>query len=158
MLTWSSVPPNGTPHTIPLVRVPPHTAITGTILSDQMIGTWVHFYGGRSYPCRGENCPACEDDIGSRWKAYLHILQDEPPRQIILEITEHTARALADQTDGLPSLRGIRVRFSRRHPRRNAPVDVRLSNTHLPADSLPPSLDIPSHLERIWGIKRKRSS
>ena len=80
----------------------------------------VHWLGARSYMCPGEECPACEQSIGSKWVGMIAVdvllRSGAEPLFRLLELTESAYECLRflRVAEGLADLVGLRVHVTRR--------------------------------------------
>lgn len=107
---------------LPLLRTPDKRSIGGIILSHDMIGTYLHYWKGRSRPHKEENCEPCAEGNGKRWKSYV-IVQDVVDRKRgILEIPPYATDQVDEFFKQHRTLRGWRISLSRPNKRANGRV------------------------------------
>lgn len=157
-ITWTSAPPVGTQEmTWPVLRIPSSGAKGLIILSDQMLGTYTHYFGGRSNPCGDHQCKACEDGNQKRWHGYLGVWMPKAAKKGILEITEAAADTLAKMADKRVTLRALSLAAQRQPAKANGKLIIQLTESEWSADGLPPAPDLVRILRRIWGLQPEES-
>lgn len=136
-----------------LRRTPQGGKLKGLILTDQPLGVWTHYYGGRTVPCESEACPACID--GQNPRKHWYVAQWDPTRddRWILELTDRGADELILQVSKGARLRGRHLTTYRTNSRANGPVEAVLGEDHSSRYQLPPAPDIRQALLIIWGIE-----
>jgi len=155
MPNWTDRPPVHTrQHAYSLFRTPAQGTISGIITSPTVLGCLTHFYRGRTIPCEGENCPACNDKRPPRYHAYVGLLGKKSREHALFELTGHAAAPLYDWIEAGKSLRGAALNAYRTRGGSNAPVTVQLSQMPGLEVVLPEPPDIQAALELIWGEAR----
>ena len=96
MLQFSSQPPmESTRSAFRLVRTPSKGKLALFITSDSLLGCWTHFFGGRTVPCTGDKCEACQALASTRWHGYVAALEVKTAEPVVFEITGGGAEQLA---------------------------------------------------------------
>lgn len=154
MLKFNSDPPEDPRGTsLPLVRCPTMKAISGIILSDDLIGTNTHFYRGRTLPCDDGNCPACTDGFPWRWHAYLALYGLSSNRVVLFEMTAKATEPLILYRKAYGTLRGCHLTAKRANSSPNSRVIITTKRADLQATTLPDAPNVISALSIIWNIE-----
>jgi hypothetical protein len=152
-ITWSNAPPRGTQEMAwPMLRIPAAGAKGLIILSNDMLGTNTHYYGGRTTPCDGQNCRACEDNSQKRWHGYLAVWMPKAAKKGILEITEAAGDAVAKAAEKRVSLRALSLAAQRVPTKANGKLVLQLTDSEWSPEGLPPAPDLRRILRRMWGL------
>jgi hypothetical protein len=117
-----------------------------------MIGCKTHFTKGRTSPCEGLKCEACNEGRPWRWHAYLAILAGEGKEKCILELTAQAAEQLETHIKGYGSLRGAEMLAERPSKRPNGRVRIAVRLNGTPPASLPDAPKIETIMLHIWGL------
>lgn len=152
MADWTSTPPaDSANYGYRLLRCPPFRVLRAIILSSEMIGTKTHFTKGRTLPCEGSNCEACNEGLPWRWHAYLAILAGEGKEKAILELTAQAAEQLQAHMKGYGSLRGAEMLAERPSKKPNGRVRLIVRMNGTPPATLPDPPNIELIMLHIWG-------
>jgi len=150
---WTDhVPSNATKYGFDLRRTPPDRPLTAIIISPDLIGCHTHFYGGRTIPCEQTDCPACADNMPSRWHAYVACWDPRTQETFIFETTAKGAQPLENYRDSFGTLRGCLFLAARPKRRKNAKVEIATKTADLTRITLPPPIDIMRAMAVIWQI------
>jgi hypothetical protein len=138
-----------------IVRTPPAGKICGVIASERFEGVELHYYRGRSTPCTGNDCEACEGGMRPRWTGYV-FLQSATKRLVIFEFTARGFNSFQNMLVSMKDdLRGAMMTAKRMGSRPNGPLLVAFEEERRDPGSLPPVPDLREILERIWEVKEK---
>lgn len=135
-----------------LVRTPARGGLRGIITCDRSIGTFTHYFGGKTVPCGGSLCQACDDHCAKRWHSYLSLLLPSPEKHVICEITLAAAEEVWAFEDKNPSLREAHITLARRGDRDNGRVSASFSWAMRGKLQLPPAPAIEQNLRVMWGL------
>ena len=104
-----------------LVRAKAKGALKVVSLADDFFGLEVHYWSGRTTPCRAMGCPACEAGLLSRWAGYLPCVQLPKWNLVIVEFTAAACADLDGHRESLKQLRGVNLllELSRNHRQRD---------------------------------------
>jgi len=138
-----------------IMRVPAGRKISGIVISDDVIGTNLHYWKGRSQPCRKEECEACQNGHKPRWKGYILIMCMKTRNISILEFTDRVYREIGEFRKQKGTIRGGMMTFFRTNSKNNGPLSVTIEENLYDATSLPPEEDLRSILERIWEVRQQ---
>jgi hypothetical protein len=152
-MEWSNeVPKLEKSHSLSIIRTPAKGAISGIVTSEQVIGTWTHYWGGRTVPCEGDNCEACSQAIGKRWHGYVGIYNPKAKKHVIFEFTANAAEPFARFVELSKCLRGCGMKAERNGRRNNSPVSITTWPADLTGIALPSAPDVKKILCTIWGL------
>lgn len=158
MPQWTNhAPDDADRHTATLMRVKPGRPIRGICASPHLLGCWTHWFGGRTIPCNPPDCPACAQSASRRWHAYIHLYSPTTHHSAILELTSLAARELEAYVEQHHTLRGALLDVQRSNHRPNSTIILTATPADLQRFNLPPPLDIPAALERMWEVNVKRA-
>lgn len=125
------------------------------VLSESVWGVWTHWdsRSKRSVPCTGESAADCEghkNQMPSRWKGYLCVLDVFRGRVAFLELTPGGAAQLALQTKTNESLRGSVLIGSRTSAGKGSRVRFEVQSYVRDDEILPPARDPEEYLRALW--------
>lgn len=142
---------------IPVWRAPTKGEGGCIILSKVLIGTWTHFFRGRTQPCLGDACAICADQITRRWHGWVVGWGSKDRSMRIVELPAGPAVTLSDFGKERGGLRGVGIRLSRRNGKPNGPVVIAISGAQIDSALLPPCPDLAPLLLRMWQIRGLKS-
>jgi len=153
MPTFSSLPPpRAADFALTLVRVPAGPGRKGILTSSNLVGTYTHWWGGRTQPCEDANCSACKEGMPRRWHAYVSAWTASPSFHYLLELTRSSIEPLIEYRDNHGTLRGCYYEAHRATAARNS----RLRLSCRPADTngllLPREPNLIKVLAIIWSL------
>jgi len=112
---------------------------------------------GRTYPCLGEECQLCPDQKGRRWKGYapcqLEAYDAQTGKRVLAERVLELTEASLDRLEGEEQCRGLVLEVSRRGPRSNGPLVLRVLERQGDLAGLPPAFDVKPSLYHLWGME-----
>jgi len=153
MLQFSSNPPlEPTKHALPMLRTPPKGKLVLLLTCQDLLGCWTHYFGGRSTPCTGDPCEACQAGSSMRWHGYVCGITPKTHEHCLLEVTRAAAETLAAYRAKNGTLRGCHLTATRVAPRANARLHLELRPFDLSTIDLPASANIQAALCNLWGI------
>jgi hypothetical protein len=141
-----------------IVRTPPKGSIKGIILARELTGATTHYWHGRTLPCSGPNCPACQENTPARWYGYVPLMSKATNRIVIFELTSSATPAVDTFLGTYKTLRGARLEAFRIPQRSNGRVVIELQPPADPDEDLPNSPDIEGPLLAMWEASWARSS
>lgn len=136
-----------------LTRTPPRGGLRGMITCEKSLGTFTHFWGGKTVPCGDSLCDACEGKAAKRWHSYFSLWTPAPSKHLLVEIPLAAAEELWAWEDRHASLRDTHVTLARRADRDNGRVTITFSLAHAGQLALPSPPDIEQQLRVIWGLE-----
>lgn len=153
MPQFTSRPPkDAAGYGLPIVRTPANGRLILGITCTQMCGCPTHWYGGRTVPCEGENCTACNEGYSWRWHGYVSGLISGTRRHVLAEFTAQASEAIADYHKWQGTLRGAILTATRHKNRHNGRVIVNLTAGDLAKMNLPAEPDIVQTLGKLWNL------
>lgn len=153
MLNFSSQPPlDATRYAMRLVRTPTKGKLQLIITCDEMLGCWTHWFSGRTTPCTGDGCEACEATSSARWHAYVSAHDFKTNEHLLFECTSAAAEAFAVYRAKHGTLRGCEFLAQRAAPRANARVCLRTKPADLTHVDLPQGANLRAALCHLWGV------
>jgi len=151
MPTFSNKPPSdprGPSYQI--VRTPTGKPLTAIVTSDDLIGTFTHFWKRRTMPCeRGNDCQPCQAGIPFRWHAYLSAYLKNHAH-VLFECTAQAAENFVAYREAHGSLRGCLFTASRMNYSPNARVIITCKPANLSELTLPNPPDLIAVLAILW--------
>lgn len=153
MTEWSDQsPPQQPAAQYRLIRTPPFKPIRLLILSGKPLGCKTHYFRGRTAPCEGDACEACQQGLPWRWHAYLAVLALPNREKCILEMTAQATEQLQPAIHELGTLRGSIIITERPAKRPNGRVRVTMTRDRQPEASMPQPPNIIACMQHIWGL------
>jgi hypothetical protein len=153
MPNWSNqVPARDKSHGFDLVRTPADGTFQAIVTSEDLIGCFTHYWGGRTVPCEGDPCPACEKLQSSRWHGYLSCFNPRTREHVLFEFTQKAAFALAEYRDAHGTLRGCHFQAFRPKRRKNSRVVIECKPADLTKITLPKPPDLVRAMSTIWQL------
>lgn len=149
----TQIPDQETRHALPLVRTPERGQLRIIITTPEILGTYTHWYGGRTQPCRGDACKPCLEGSPSRWLGYLAGVVADGPRHAIIEVPQLAAQQIARYLEEHGTLRGHMMSLARLSRRPNGRVSASLQRDERPDRVIPPPPDMYRCLATLWQIK-----
>lgn len=152
MIVWDDKPPReAAAFAFDLIRTPTKGKLSGTVTSDNLLGTWTHFRERRTRPCQGDDCPHCKDGISRRWHGWLTMILLKLNNHVILEVTAQAAERILKWKEDHKSLRGVTVHLWRPQETANGRIAVYLEHRAVDLDKLPLAPNLHEALLFIWG-------
>lgn len=153
MPTWSNqIPKDPRGPALPIVRTPAAKPLTAIITSLDLLGTYTHYYKGRTKPCERPDCEPCANGIPFRWHAYVAAIQPANDLHFLFELTASAAEPLIDYRDQHGTLRGCLFEASRWNRRPNGRILIRTKPADLTERRIPDAPDIQKCLAILWDL------
>ncbi len=131
-------------------RVPPGGFSGIIILSGDVSGTDVHWYGSRTKPCLRDKCEIDHETLPPFWRGYLFCWKPRQQEIFCVEVTP-AAMAAIDQAYCLyRSLRGCKMNLSRVPEIATGRMRSQLFAPAKNLDSLPEAPSLRKYLCRVW--------
>lgn len=140
---------------IRLIRVDKDRGLDAVITSNTLVGRDTHFTNRRTAACTGPDCSYCLDNVPARWHGYISICSTRLTSQAVLELTALAAQPIIDYQDRHGSLRGARLRASRKGNKHNSPVTCEVLPSDLDQRTLPRGVHLENFLAVIWHLDGK---
>jgi len=153
MINFQPTPPiEATKSPFRLVRTPAKGTLELHVTSDTLLGCYTHFFGGRTVPCSGEGCDACNAGATMRWHGYVAAITVKDQEPILFELTAAASEQLLAYRAKFGTCRGCNCQASRVAPRPNARVKLRMKPLDQSRVDLAKPFNIVQALCHIWGI------
>jgi len=131
------------------------------ILSTTIWGVMTHWNDnagkhGRSERCTKDEgyCEACEKQMPTRWKGYLHVFDFYARRDMFLELTPASCEALELQALPDAPLRGQRLIAERGHGGKRTRISTKIEPFYGDLTNLPDPVEPEGVLEKLWNWQR----
>jgi hypothetical protein len=153
MPNWNTRPDRGDALApITIVRTKPGPPNAMIVTSHAVLGVYTHYWKGRTKPCDGPACPACEAMMGARWYGYLAVWHPKSNAIGLLEITPSTTTALDAYEESHGTLRGAKVTTSRANRKINSRLILTIEEGTFSADKIPQPPNVRHQLCKLWEI------
>lgn len=156
MTIWSNDPPREPGfNSYKLLRCPPKGTIRCIVLSHFPVGCDLHYWKGRSVPCKHTECDACKGGNRPRWKGYLFVKSLATNNVAILEYTARAHDAIQTFLATYPNIRGAKMTLTRTGARPNSPILITFDEGRADETFLPDPQGLQECLERMWEVKQQ---
>lgn len=153
MPTWTkTVPDDPRGHGFPILRTPSYKPLVATATSLDLIGTYTHFWKGRTLPCEGDGCEPCREGVPFRFHAYFAAFDSLKSLHFIFEVTAQAAEAFTAYRDTYHTIRGCQFEARRQTPKPNGRVLIRTRPADLTKLVLPEPPDVIKCLSVLWDL------
>lgn len=164
MLNFQTDPPaTSTKYALDLIRTPATGTLHLICTSAELVGTWTHYFGGRTIPCtpkdgsnpddyQGDTCEACLHGSSKRWHGYVSAFNPHTNQHLLFESTAAATAQLKAYRAKHGTLRGCEFKATRTSKRPNARVKLQMKPADLTILDLPTEANIVLALCHIWGI------
>jgi hypothetical protein len=158
-IQWRHEPPpaSNLPELV-LRRLHASETFHGTITCTRVASCIVHFYGGRTLPCLGDDCPGCKLGRDKRRECYISLERRDHRTHGILGVTLGAERNLADKAPNWANVRGLEVTIRRKGRKANGQVSLDVHGQTLETHRLPPAPELMRHLFHLWGLDSEQMS
>lgn len=123
-----------------------------TIISSNQLIIDLHYYGGRSTPCRLEECPACNRKHLSRPYGYLLAVTNKTGDRVLFEYPELAAAQIELVEKERSSIRGLQLVTKRTAKRENAKVVFKFAGWYGGGADLPAEEPIWHACAHLFGL------
>ena len=156
MPTWShDIPKDPRGPAFPVIRTPPNKPITAIVTSEDLVGTFTHYFHGRTMPCESESCLACSEGIPFRWHAYVSAWQQGSGLHFLFECTAQAAESFTTFRDAHGTLRGCLFQATRMNQKANGRIQIQTKPVDQTVVFLPEPPDICKCLAILWNLPSK---
>ncbi len=153
MPAWThNVPEDPRGPAFPILRTPSYKPLTAIVTSEDLVGTYTHFYKGRTMPHEQEACEACKAGVPYRWHAYLSAWTQSTGLHFIFESTAQAAETFTEYREAFGTLRGCVFLAQRMNQKANGRVLIRTKPVDLKSMVIPEPPDIIKCLSIIWNL------
>jgi len=136
----------------PIERTPAHGKLVAAVTSENLIGTYTHFWKGHTMPCTQPDCEAHDAGIPFRWHGYVAALSNKNSLHFIFEFTAQAADTFDQYRKAHGTLRGCRFEATRLHSRFNGRVILTCRPLDQQQYQLPTAPDVAACMAIIWNI------
>jgi len=151
--TWTrNLPPKDEMQSLPIRRVPTSSNLVALITTDDLLGTFTHFYHGRTIPCERPDCEPCNNGLPYRYHAYVAAYNPTHNTHFIFEMTAQAAEVLVKYRDAHLTLRGCKITAFRWGQRPNGRVILKTEPGPIPVTELPAAPDMIRCLSTLWNL------
>lgn len=127
--------------------------LTGIVLSHNLVGCYLHFYGRRSVPCKHPApCVACDDSSSRRWYGYLAVMDCRKHDRAIVEVTDGCEPMVHAAFCKFRTLRGLKFVQKRRGEKANGGLMMVFNDSRIPQEQIPHEPDLRRMLLRMWEV------
>ena len=147
-----NIPDSPSGPALPIRRTPAYTPMQAIVTSPDLIGTYTHYYKGRTVPCESPDCEPCQEGIPFRWHAYLAAHDRKTALHFIFEVTAAGAEPFIDYRDSHGTLRGCLFQARRHMQRQNGRVLIQTKPADLTEIRLPKPPDLTKCLAILWNL------
>lgn len=155
MPTYTNQPPKPDKGpALPIRRTPAYKPLIAISTAEDILGTYTHYYQGRTTPCEAPNCPACNDGIPFRWHAYLTAIDTDTGLHFIFECTAQAAEAFTTYRSAHGTIRGCQFKATRMHAKPNARIIIQTKPADLTERNLPQAPDLCAALAILWQLHK----
>lgn len=153
MPKWTDRPPENTAGpAFPILRTPPSGFLEAISTASNLLGCPTHFWGGRTYPCLGDDCPACQQANPWRWHGYISAKAINTGLHFLYEFTAAAAESFIEYRASWGTLRGCHFRARRHNSAKNGQVLLALKPMEIDPRFLPTEPDLYLILCKLWNL------
>ena len=145
--------PEQMPQRFELKRIPPGGASGLICLSDDVVGSDVHYVGGRTVCCPGESCPANHDKCRIEWRGYLFVWNPRKQEVICIEVTPAAMAPIDQAYRDYDGLRGVKMEFTRRGEQKNGQLSSKCFAPARDKTGLPKAPSLRKFLCKVWQVE-----
>ena len=150
-IQWNHDPePESKTPKLKLLRCPQGSLPPFVILSPAQFGGDSHYYGGRTIPCEGRDCPYCAVHSKRIWKGYLAVWDAKHRTTGIIEFTKPCLETIRTYKAAHGTLRTHAIELHRAGKKINGTLSVILTPTAWADADIPPPPDVVGILTRMW--------
>jgi len=137
---------------LPIKRAPPARPLIAIATSESLIGTYTHYWHGKTQPCTLPDCPAHAAGIPYRWHGYFGAWDQALNLHFLMEVTAQAAETFVLYTKAQGTLRGCLFEARRLNNKPNGRLLLRTKPADLTKLQLPPEPDLIATLSVLWNI------
>lgn len=151
-------PPEKMPVSYRLKRIPPEGANGLIILSHDVVGAMVHYSGGRTRCCLGEDCEADHQKCRIEWRGYCFVYSPKKQEVLCIEVTPAAMAPIDQAFREYRSLRGCKINFQRRGNLKNGQLASQVFAPAKNLNGLPEAPSLRKFLCRVWQVEYFKDS
>lgn len=153
MPVWSNeIPTDPRGPALPIQRTPAFKPLVAIITTPDLVGTYTHYFKGRTAPCEKPECEACRNGLPFRWHAYVAAEETSTALHFIFETTAMGAEPFIDYRQQTGTLRGCLFEATRWQKRPNGRILIRTKPADLTERRLPAAPDLLKCLAILWDL------
>lgn len=153
MLNFSNTPPDDhRGQSLPIRRTPASKPLVAIVTSDDLTGTYTHYWKGHTTPCTGQDCEPCQNGMPYRWHAYLSAVDFQSGLHFLFETTAQAAEHFVEYRNAHGTLRGCCFQARRLNNRPNGRVLIQTKSTDLTQHAIPKQPDVHAALAILWSL------
>ncbi len=149
---YNHLPPETQTQSLPIRRTPASKTLTAVITSEDLVGTFTHFYRGRTTPCERPDCEPCREGHPWRYHAYVGAWSRNSNLHFIFEMTAQAAEKLVEYREKHLSLRACQLEVYRWGKKTNGRVVLKATPSGVPPTDLPAQPDLVKCLSVLWNL------
>ena len=153
MPTWTNeLPPEPSAPALPIRRTPARKPLVAVVTSEDLVGTYTHFYHGRTMPCEAPDCEPCSKGQPYRWHAYFAAWEPDTALHFLFECTAQAAENFVQYRKAYGRLRRCKFQATRWRSAPNGRVLIRTKPDELQDRILPQAPDLVACLSVLWNL------
>lgn len=153
MPKWSrTLPDDAKGVGLPIRRTPARRPLRAIVTSEDLVGTYTHFWKGRTVPCEKPDCEPCNKGMPYRWHAYMTCWEPDAALHFLFEVTAQAAEHFVSYRDAYGTLRGCFFQAARWRSTPNGRVLIRCKPDDMLARRLPNPPDLIAVLSVLWNL------
>lgn len=153
MTTFTNTPPKDPRGpALRLLRTPSVGTLRAIVTSEDLVGTFTHFWRGRTLPHNPDKCEACQDGFPFRWHAWLSAVTENAHEHVLFEMTPQACEHFVLYRQAHNTLRGCLFNAWRPSGRPNGRVFIKVRPANLTDINLPDAPDLLKLLSMIWNV------
>lgn len=153
MLEFSDTPPDDPRgHALPLTRTPTAGNLMAIVTSENLVGTYTHFFKGRTIPHDHDDCQPCNAGMPFRWHAWVSALTTRTREHILFEMTKQAAQTFKLYFLAHGTLRGALFQACRPSRKANGRIHIQIKPIDVTKEVLPTAPDLVKCLSIIWNL------
>lgn len=127
------------------------------IVSKNIFGQYIHWYGGRSHECTQDKarCRGCMKEWPTKWLGYLDCHSYDQRARVFLELTLTAANLLADLAPADANLRGLVINVSKTKGGAKGRYRIEVKDGRKKSSELPEERDPLPTLQFLWRCKNQ---
>ena len=140
-----------------ILRTPAKGCGNLVLLSDEVLWHELHYWRGRSTPCFGDPCEACDYHCQVRERGYIAVTPRHKVDVQILELTDQCQAAIVAASETLTTLRGQVIATGRVDSKPNGKLFILFGARSIDSELLPQAPDVAEVMRRVWGMGRRKA-
>jgi len=137
---------------LPIRRTPARKPLRAIVTSKDLVGTFTHFWKGRTMPCEKPKCEPCDKGQPYRWHAYFSAWEPLTALHFLFECTAQAAEHFVQYRDAHGSLRGCLFQATRWRQAPNGRVLIQTKPDDMRDRRMPAGPDLIAVLSVLWNL------